>query len=426
MLKKIKLEREKELANERKAELEEKRAAFLIEQDEVRIALQEAKEQADLDLVDERGQKAEASLREVEEEIATLDTKVEGIDSELSELAEKEEKIEEKADEPKEERHMEKDMAVRASKYETRGEMLARLEREEVRDFYTGLIDLANNKRGITGSDVTIPEIVINMVQQRLGDYSKLYGEVNVQTLGGTGRIILDGAIPEAVWTECCDPVQELASAFSDTEIDCFKVGGFIPICNATLEDSMINLANYIETRLAWAIAKAIDKAIISGTVATKMPTGVLSVIPAGNKVTSDGTLKDIIKNMALIDNGEDGPEMGEVIAVMKRSTYYTHIAPQTLLPTADGRYVVQTASTPYLPDGTRVVFSQYVPADVIVLGAFKTYLLGERAGMNLAVSTDVKFVEDQTVFKGTARYDGKPVYPELFVEITIEASTEG
>ena len=42
-------------------------------------------------------------------------------------------------------------------------------------------------------------------------------------------------------------------------------------------------------------------------------------------------------------------------------------------------------------------------------------YLLVERAGTELATSEHTRFLEDQTVFKGTARYDGKPVIAEAF-----------
>ena len=185
----------------------------------------------------------------------------------------------------------------------------------------------------------------------------------------------------------------------------------------------MINLANYIETRLSMAIAKALDKAILTGTgAAAKQPLGIIPALATvtAHNVDSDGTLGDIVSNMALIDDGEDGVPVGEVIAVMKRSTYYKQIAPQTFLPTADGRLVIQTAQSPRLPDGTRVVFSQYAPANKIILGDFKKYLLGERRGVQLDVSTDVRFIQDQTVFKGTARYDGKPIYNDYFVVITI------
>ena len=47
-------------------------------------------------------------------------------------------------------------------------------------------------------------------------------------------------------------------------------------------------------------------------------------------------------------------------------------------------------------------------------------YLLAERAGAQLAVSEHVRFTEDQTVFRGTARYDGLPIYGEAFVTMNI------
>lgn len=50
-------------------------------------------------------------------------------------------------------------------------------------------------------------------------------------------------------------------------------------------------------------------------------------------------------------------------------------------------------------------------------------YLLGERKGIDLKVSEEYKFVEDQTVFKGTARYDGKPVFQDAFIGFGLSAA---
>ena len=51
-------------------------------------------------------------------------------------------------------------------------------------------------------------------------------------------------------------------------------------------------------------------------------------------------------------------------------------------------------------------------------------YLLAERAGTTLGQSEHVRFLEDQTVFKGTARYDGHPSIAEAFgvMSITTDA----
>ena len=47
--------------------------------------------------------------------------------------------------------------------------------------------------------------------------------------------------------------------------------------------------------------------------------------------------------------------------------------------------------------------------------------MLVEREGTVLAASEHVKFIEDQTVFKGLARYDGLPVIAEGFCLINIK-----
>lgn len=410
------------------AELIEQEKTLETRAQELEQAIEEAQTVEEEAAVTEEVEKYEADKTELEGKKTTLEGEIADLEGELEELNNKEPKNTPPVDggeqRNKQTQSQGGETRMRENKFETRAQMLDRLNQQEVREFYATVSKAALDKRAIANTDIVIPEQVISMIQQRLGDYSTLYREVTVESLTGTARVIMDGAIPEAIWTEMCDPVQELASAFSQTELDGWKVGGFIPVCNAILEDSMINLANYIEGRLSMAIAKALDKAILTGTgAAAKQPLGIIPALTGdtSRNVTSDGSLSDIVGNMALIDDGEDGVPVGEVIAVMKRSTYYARIAPQTFLPTSDGRLVVQTAQSPRLPDGTRVVFSQYAPDNVIVMGDFKKYLLGERRGVQLAVSTDVRFIEDQTVFKGTARYDGKPIYNDYFVVITLD-----
>ncbi|UZQ51593.1 phage major capsid protein [Clostridium kluyveri] len=389
-------------------------------------SIEEAKTDEEIAAVEEETNKLDNDKTEFDKKKSKLEGEISDLEGELEEL---------KSNEPKNNpepaarsnvdfSNIRGGLRMMGNRYETREQILERLNREDVREFYTRVAALAKEKRAVAGTEVIIPESVIDMIQTRLGDYSTLYPEVTLQTLNGTARVVMDGAIPEGIWTEMTDAVQELSAGFSQTELDGFKVGGFIPVANAILEDSMINLANYIETRLSMAIAKALDKAILTGAAASKQPTGIITALGGtgleAHNVTSDGTLKNIVSHMSVIDDGEDGAPIGEVIAVMKRSFYYAEIAPQTFLPTSDGRLVIQTAQSPRLPDGTRIVFSQYMPANTILLGDFKKYLLGERKGVQLAVSDQVRFIEDQTVFKGTARYDGKPVYPSYFVKITI------
>jgi HK97 family phage major capsid protein len=65
-----------------------------------------------------------------------------------------------------------------------------------------------------------------------------------------------------------------------------------------------------------------------------------------------------------------------------------------------------------------------FIPDNVIVAGYFEDYLLAERAGTKVSQSEHAQFIQDNTLFKGTARYDGMPVIPEAFVVIGIEGTT--
>ena len=68
-----------------------------------------------------------------------------------------------------------------------------------------------------------------------------------------------------------------------------------------------------------------------------------------------------------------------------------------------------EVATLPFIPDGD------------IIGGYSDLYVLAERAGITLAASEHVRFIEDDTVFKGTARYDGTPAIAEGFVVLNID-----
>ena len=80
--------------------------------------------------------------------------------------------------------------------------------------------------------------------------------------------------------------------------------------------------------------------------------------------------------------------------------------------------------------DGTMPVIGgaietlEFIPDDVMIGGYGDLYLLVERAGTTIKQSEHARFTQDQTVFVGTARYDGEPVIPEGFVAIGINGNT--
>ena len=69
---------------------------------------------------------------------------------------------------------------------------------------------------------------------------------------------------------------------------------------------------------------------------------------------------------------------------------------------------------------GGDIVELPFMADDVIAFGYMDMYLLAERAGTQISQSEHTRFIEDQTVFKGTARYDGAPTIAEAFGVMSI------
>lgn len=291
----------------------------------------------------------------------------------------------------------------------------------EVREFYQNIVTAVQSRNSVVGSltntSYLIPEIVMARIADRMGDYATVSREVETVDVGGTSRVILDGADPEAIWIEMSDAIQQVTSSFSQVELDGFKLAGYMAIPNDIIDDALINLAEYVEKKLAKALAKSKDKAILNGTgPAYKQPVGIIPSLADANKpaaITFD--LGEILSKIGLVDDGEE--TYGEIIAVMKRSTFYSRFVKNLITVDSAGRYIVPNLQNPNI--GVRVVMSQYMAADTVLFGDFKRYMMAQRSGVKLDVSTDVKFVEDQTVFKGLQRMDGKPVHMDEYGKTT-------
>ena len=320
------------------------------------------------------------------------------------------------------------------------------LNNEQVRSFLGEVRTAMSEKRALTGVGLTIPEVMLGLVREEIAAGSKLLKFVNLRQVGGKGRMNIMGKIPEAVWTEMCASLNELDLAFNQTEVDGYKVGAFVAICNATLEDSDLALAQEIVTAIGAAIAKALDKAILYGT-GSKMPVGIItrlacesqpawwgtndpafvdlhtSNIKSINKSTSTGAefFAALIAELGIAKPVYSGEGL---FWVMNRKTHLDIMA-KALAFDANGALVANTQLMPIV-GGEIVEFEDSdVIADYEIVGGFGgNYLLAERAGVEFASSTEVRFLQDQTVFKGTGRYDGRPIEGKAFVIVNYANST--
>lgn len=313
---------------------------------------------------------------------------------------------------------------------------------EEVKSFLERTREAIKEKRSVTGADLFIPTVVLSLIRENITEYSKLIKHVNLQAVPGKSRQNVMGIIPEAVWTEMCGKLNELNISFTGVEVDGYKVGGFIPVCNAMLEDSDENLAAAIIEAIGAGIGYALDKAIVFGT-GTKMPVGIFTrlaqtsdpsdprtsipwvdlhstnIVTIANTYTGTALFQQIMLATGVVDTkyAKNG-----MFWVMNHKTYVTLMAESVAINAAGAIVASVNKEMPVI--GGAIEELNFIPDNVIIGGYGELYLLAERQGGEFARSEHVKFTDDQTVFKGTARYDGLPVIAAGFVAIGIAGET--
>lgn len=444
----------KELDDKKKAleALRAKDADFEKRKAELEASIAEAQTEDEKNVVREAVDTFDKERTEHDQAKTDLDEEVRNLESELDELENnQDEPAAEPATDPEpaaepEARKERTTMNMKTRsvfKGMTREDRTVMMQREDVRDFLDNVRTGIKEKRALTNVGLLIPEVVLPLLRENILEYSKLYKHVNVVTVAGEGRQPIMGTIPEAVWTDCCANLNEMDLAFNDTEINCWKVGGFYAICNANIEDSDIDLLGQIIVALGAGIGLALDKAILYGT-GTRMPLGVVARLaqtaqPADYPATARQWVDLHTSNIKTIAAGTTGTALiaeivtafgaakgkysrGEKVFVMNEATY-TSLAAAAITVDAAGNIVTGVLDRMPVIGGIIEVLD-FVPDNVIIGGYFDLYLLGERAGQKFATSEHVRFLNDQTVMKGTARYDGKPSIAEGFVAIGVNGTT--
>ena len=311
--------------------------------------------------------------------------------------------------------------------------------REDVTAFLARTREMLGQQRAVSGAALGIPEVMLDIIRDNINRYSKLIGYTRLRQVRGKARQNIVGTVPEAVWTEMVGTLNELTISISQIETDGYKVGGYVFVSNCYLEDDdNIGLATEILDQLGQAIGYALDKAILFGT-GTKMPVGIATRLAAAEQPawwgTNQGTFTalattNVIKANSAAKNGEEFyadliTALGAADPKYSNGTpvwvcnHKTHVALQCKALAFDGAAALTAGVTSEMPIiGGKIVELDFVPDNEIIGGYMDLYLLAEREGTTLEQSREVKFIEDQTAFKASARYDGKPVRGEAFVVV--------
>lgn len=311
--------------------------------------------------------------------------------------------------------------------------------RDDVTAFLTRTREMLGQQRAVSGAALGIPEVMLDIIRDNINRYSKLIGYTRLRQVRGKARQNVVGTVPEAVWTEMVGTLNDLTVSISQIETDGYKVGGYVFVSNCYLEDDdNIGLATEILDQLGQAIGYALDKAILFGT-GTKMPVGIATRLAAAEQPawwgTNQGTFTalattNVIKANSAAKNGVEFyadliTALGAADPKYSNGTpvwvcnHKTHVALQCKALAFNSAAALTAGVTSEMPIiGGKIVELDFVPDNEIIGGYMDLYLLAEREGTTLEQSSEVKFIEDQTAFKATARYDGKPVRGEAFVVV--------
>lgn len=438
----------KQIDNKRKAleALRAKDAEFATREAELTKAIDEVETEEQRSAVDELVTAYETEKADHTKAVGDLEREIEGLENDLAaEEAEQDTTPPENPapaeNERKDEKHMTRDMIPQMTLRDRLADIVTR---DDSIDFLTTVRDAISNKRAISNVGVLIPDVWLPLIRTEIARSSRLLPYVRMRNVSGDANQPIAGSVPEAVWTDCCASLNEISLAFNMITVGCHKVGAYMAICNATLEDSDIDLANEIMTALSTAIAKALDKAIIFGA-GIKMPLGFVTrlaqtsqpadwdaLAPAwtdlhtSNVVTLniDGSsgaafFQALIETLA-IAKPKDAESNAAPVWIMNRKTHL-HIMAKALAFDSNAALQANTSLMPII--GGRIVEfeDEQIPDNWIGGGFFDNYLMAERAGMRIGNSDAPFYLQDMTAFKASARYDGKPVFGEAFVVVRFD-----
>lgn len=321
--------------------------------------------------------------------------------------------------------------------YETRARFF---EQDNVKNWVEDIRDKC--KRGVKNGKVLIPVEVLDVIRPAIETMSKLYRHVRVRRLSGTARQPILGEVPEAVWTEACGTLNELGIDFADCTLDAYKVGGWIPVCNTLLEDSVIDLGEEIMRCLAASIAKALDKAILYGT-GVKMPLGIVTRLAQESDPSDTGTTvpwvdyhtsniitiantytgKELYQQLVLASGAAEATNVLEpMFAAMNRKTWVWLKAQAASFDAAGALRADLDGLLPII--GAEIEIINDVPDYNIIMGYGEKYPLGERREVVVDFSDHVMFIQDHTVFRAKALYDGRPAIAQAFVLVGVNGTT--
>ena len=205
--------------------------------------------------------------------------------------------------------------------------------------------------------------------------------------------------------------------AWANVSLAVKKQATLSKVSNELLADAVINVADDLASEIGFAFAQASDNELINGDGSSTYgsETGVISALGAAGKVTLDSG-ETSQSSVTLADLHSVAGKLGDkhhaqAVWVMNRS-FYSNVV-QKLIYAAGGNTVSDIAGGSGASlFGYQVYLTEQMPADaadkcIALFGAFVNgVVIGDRDGVEIAMSDSVYFADDCMGIRATARND--------------------
>lgn len=319
--------------------------------------------------------------------------------------------------------------------------------RDDVKTFLAQLRSFKGAKASVSGADLLVPEILLDLIAENRFRYSKLLNRIRVRQLSGKGKQPVAGLIPPAIWVGACKRLNEIEIQFNEVTLDDYKNAAIVAVCNTDLEDSDIGLAAFIVEAISQAIGMSDDMAILYGKgAAYNMPLGIVTRLAQTSKpdsypVNAPAWVDLHTSNIKSLSADLTGAAFWAALTVATGNTFsryargnqfwamnsktYNLLKSKAITFTASGDVVANIFGVLPIINGD-IDILEFMPDGDIVGGYGDLYLWGQRRGMTIGADEYgfTNRVNDQTIFFGKERADGLPVIPQSFVAINIQGNT--
>jgi HK97 family phage major capsid protein len=299
----------------------------------------------------------------------------------------------------------------------------------------------AVNMSGTVAADggVLVPDAMENSVRMVAENYGAVRGVLTRDGLlinmpSDTLTVPIEDGLPTVYSTAQGSAITASKPTFTYATLSAKKLGVLVAIPRELVEDSVINIADYVAGRAGVAIAKAedTDAWLGDGTATYHSIVGLLSLLVDGNHagslVTASGSQADTFAEILQADLDNVCGELPERFSMRarwfssKKAAYRIMIR---LARAAGGATADDLAGRKFRSyDGDEIVFVQPMPNNPLYYTGSTDYsglpmvgygdlgsalIMGQRRGLEVALSQDIYFAEDMLAVRVTERIDMQP-----------------